>query len=554
MGQRVCTNTSFVPNGGDFSGSSYSPSYLEKVEICNHAMLKLVKKGRAFAFSLDALQRSGQIKKLVINRLQWATKTDCLEGRTCLNPSWSTPKYPSLNDSINREFSDKCYPQQTLPLMPDLAEMACQQRDQYPGEQLAGATVDVSAAYNQFPQSTGAALQQAVQLRVSDGAGGNMAIVVIIPVGMFGHTLAGDVYMQCGRAVDEKHNMGQPVRRSATYLDDGLLMNPLRLIHRSVHDYSELLLKLFGKNLTNPVINYEKVKIWENQLIGIGWKFNFVDWTVQPKEQGMNKMLHRLFTLVPVGATVVNALDLEVLTSTLSWYAAGIPAGTSFISSLFACKNLAGPSRRVVLSVEAQADLLWWRALMIVAFETPGCLAASIDSVRRRKIADLYLITDACTSVGGGAWVSSTHLGEKIDEYGDAAIRWTQDEFIMFESMNVSINVLEYFTVIYYVLLWGEKFRNKIIHVKCDNTSAVSWIVKSRASHSPAADSLAKLFSLYCLRMHILFFLPISLVLITLLLISVPAILNFLNRGQTMRPLVGTCAGHARGGSSVDDC
>ena len=78
-------------------------------------------------------------------------------------------------------------------------------------------------------------------------------------------------------------------------------------------------------------------------------------------------------------------------------------------------------------------------------------------------------------------------------------IRWTSEEIIAFELMGVSINVLEYYVVVYYVLLWGDQFQNRIIHVKCDNTSAVSWLVKSRASHSPAADSLAKLFSLYCL-------------------------------------------------------
>jgi hypothetical protein len=73
----------------------------------------------------------------------------------------------------------------------------------------------------------------------------------------------------------------------------------------------------------------------------------------------------------------------------------------------------------------------------------------------------------------------------------------------MFNQMGTSINVLEYFTVVYYVILWGNLLKDKIVHVKCDNTSAVSWIMRNRTKHNNAAESLARIFSLFCLSNNI---------------------------------------------------
>ena len=393
------------------------------------------------------------------------------------------------------------YPKPVLPLMPDIAELACRQRDKYPGQQLCGATVDVSSAYNQFPQSVNSAMQQAVQLKIDNGIGGFIAIIIILLVGMFGHTLAGDIYCQLAQGFDEKHNMNLETKRSTTYIDDAVIIDPRSLIVASVDEYIGHVETLFGKD---KVVNMKKVKIWDTGLIGIGWQFNFESWTVQPKDMGLAKLMFRLFRLVPIGTKSCQRQDLEQLSGSLVWYAAGLPAGKSFVSSLFRCQKQVGRSQRVMLSAEAQADLTWWRGIILAALSCPGCLAASIDSVRRYKTPDLFLITDACTTVGGGAYVSLTPAGIPLPDFdSDSAIRWTKEEIKMFEEIGVSINVLEYYVVVFYVLLWGKNFSNKVIHVQCDNTSAVSWIVKSRANHNPAADSLAKLLSLFCLRYNI---------------------------------------------------
>ena len=99
--------------------------------------------------------------------------------------------------------------------------------------------------------------------------------------------------------------------------------------------------------------------------------------------------------------------------------------------------------------------------------------------------------------------MSLTLGGKPIDGFMYDAIRWTREEKAAFIEMEVSINVLEYFTAVYYIMLWSEKCENKVIHLECDNTAAVSWIVKSRAGHSSYADALTKVFSLFCLKYNI---------------------------------------------------
>ena len=495
VGQRVCTGPGFKPNGG--AETSNSSSYNKMRPICNHAILKMVEKGRAIAISKETLIQTNQMKGLVVNRLTWAKKTGDIEGRTCLDPSTGSIQFPSLNESIDRTRSDLLYPKCVLPMLYDIAELACRQRARHPGKRLSGATVDISSAYNQFPQHTASAKQQAVQLKVDLDGGLCICIIVILLVGMFGHTLAGDVYNQVGKLLHDKHNENE--ERSATYIDDAAFIDDSDLIDASVDAYKESVRKVFGDN---GVINDKKVFIWSDMLIAIGWQFDFLTWTVQPKQLGLDKLMYRLFVLIPVGARTVLRNDLEKLTGTLSWYAAGIPYGKSFISSLFACQRAVG--HRIALTVQAQADLTWWRALIVIAHHRPGSLAASIDAVRRDRVPDLFLVSDASSTVGGGAWVALSLEGSPLEPFNEnSSIRWSADEIIIFESSGVSINVLEYYVVVYYILLWGNEFRNKIIHVKCDNSSAVSWIVKSRALHSPFADALSKLFSLFCLKMNI---------------------------------------------------
>jgi hypothetical protein len=67
---------------------------------------------------------------------------------------------------IDYTVSERLYPTPSLPLLPDVAELACRQRDAYPGQPLAGATIDVTAAYNQCALTVNAAKMTATKINV----------------------------------------------------------------------------------------------------------------------------------------------------------------------------------------------------------------------------------------------------------------------------------------------------------------------------------------------------------------------------------------------------
>ena len=137
----------------------------------------------------------------------------------------------------------------------------------------------------------------------------------------------------------------------------------------------------------------------------------------------------------------------------------------------------------------------------------PHILSFPISHLRRNLKCDEVLFTDASSSIGGGGWIAKSVI-ELNDVKLEGFIRWSPEEINAFESgINgkiIDINVLEFFVVIYFVLLWGKELKGKVIQIKCDNTAAISWILKMRASNkSPVADTLVKIFALFCVAMDI---------------------------------------------------
>jgi hypothetical protein len=499
-GQREAMIASFTPNGGREVSSG--GSYRSMRAICNQSIFDLQRKGQCVIFSYDMLKSTGAMNELHVSPLVWATKPGKVLGRTCLHASKSSRNHLSYNESIDMLKSRQLYAKPQLPLLPDLAEMACRQQDTYPGQILAGATVDVSTAYNQFPMTPAAAKLTATQIDIPRLLGGWIKLIVIYIVGMFGCATAGDVYCQIAQTVDELHNAGRGESpRSKTYIDDGLLIDSPQHIAQSTEEYIGHVITLLGNNQT---IQREKVRIWTSELEGIGWHFDFATWTVRPKAKGLAKMLLILFRDITLDATSISETDLDRLTGLLTWYAEGIPLGAKFVSSFYACKHkINEQSKKAKITVEMHRDLLWWRALTLVAYTHPQTIAASISSVRRNLHVDMFMHTDASSLVGGGAYISETLEGSPSPEYVAEPLRWTKAEMEIFQQMNTSINILEYFTVIYYVMVWSKLLRNKVVHIKCDNTSAVSWIMRNRAKHNMAAESLARIFSLFCLSHNI---------------------------------------------------
>ena len=69
----------------------------------------------------------------------------------------------------------------------------------------------------------------------------------------------------------------------------------------------------------------------------------------------------------------------------------------------------------------------------------------------------------------------------------------------MFVEGGIFINTLEYFAAVYCVMLWGDRLRGQVVYLECDNTSAVLWLSKGRATAGGViTDSICKIFSLFC--------------------------------------------------------
>ena len=135
--------------------------------------------------------------------------------------------------------------------------------------------------------------------------------------------------------------------------------------------------------------------------------------------------------------------------------------------------------------------------------KSPHIFSARIDQLATTPEPDYTLFTDASTSTGAGAWY--------IDESGERMeiwIRWCEAELEVIQKLKrdggISINELEFIAVMYAVISWGEKLKGKTIKIMCDNTTAISWIMKQRGSNkSPVAEYLVQVFVLYCMMMDI---------------------------------------------------
>ena len=497
QGSRDFMVPDFKPNGG--KESALSQSYNVHRRICNDAMVKLVAEGKALAFTMDKLISTGHLSELHTSVLTRADKVGSKKGRVCFHLSYKSLHHPSVNQSVDFEASDATYPMPELPHLPELAEMACTQRDAYPGQRLSGATIDVATAYQQNPQSLASCKRIATKVRIPHPTLANSFIylVIIVLVGMWGHTRAGNVFCVVGALVSAHINRGRATPQSLTYIDDSMIITPDTLVQGVVDECLSLIRALWG----DEGVNYEKVHIYPGALEGIGWHFDFDAWRVQPKTRGLRKLLVYLFTFIPLGARFVDPDRLEQVLGLLMWYAVGLPAGKSFMASLFALKKDAMRLRRgiIPLSLRAQRDINWWRAITIVANTCPHILGADIDTVRKNPTPTIYLRTDASSLVGAGGMASLTKGGEPLS-WEDSAIRWTKEELRMFTELEIYINTLEYFAAVFCIMLWADKLKGQVVFVECDNTAAVAWLSKGLAAAGGAVtDSLCKIFSLFCL-------------------------------------------------------
>jgi hypothetical protein len=368
--------------------------------------------------------------------------------------------------------------------------MICQQREYY-GEdvELMGATVDVSKAYTQYQNSVKTSKLFSTYLKFEEGD-----VVAIYLVGVFGFTRAGHIYCLFARAIDFLHNAGRPIPASVTYIDDGILVGPQAVLDSDVPAYCEIVTSVFCPDACNR----KKTRMHGRELVALGWMFQLRSdiWRVSPKPRAIRKIFAALFLWIPPGMVKVENEMLRRVVSLLSWYLRAIPSGTAFLASLFACLDQGANSRRwTSLSHFAILDLDWLRGLSLASMKDASLFSSSIHHLRERLSPTLVMWTDASTSFGGGGVLRDLNGSE----LARGQMKWSDEEQDMMLNLGVSINVLEFFTAVYFVLLWGQLLRGKVVRVWCDNTSAVAWLVKMRGSSKTMASlGIVKVASLYC--------------------------------------------------------
>jgi hypothetical protein len=238
---------------------------------------------------------------------------------------------------------------------------------------------------------------------------------------------------------------------------------------------------------------------------------------VAPKSRAIDKIYSTLFYILPHNFCDENIIFriprrtfLEVA-SLLSWYSVGLKLGNAFVHSIFKSAGWGDLDSLKEVSLNCKRDVGWWKILSLASMKDPWLLSTDISSLRRNQVPDLFMATDASTTVGGGGWLGMS--SNESSAFLEASIRWTIEEIAAFkvfefkhEGKRVDINVLEFFTAMYMVMLWGSLLRGKVIFIQCDNTAAVSWLLKLRASNkSPIAETLVQLFSLFCIYYDITF-------------------------------------------------
>ena len=512
-GAKSFCKPNFVPNGG--SGKfKQSKSYFQWRALCNRHMFKLQAQGRAVILPWKSINVETQ-KLVHLNSLILAPSSNPnKEGRCCLNASYriklKDANFPSLNEGTDLMASDDFYKPTVLPTLRDLCDRAMEAKVRADRDKtlVVGATIDVADAYRQITLTYESTLHRAVMIYLGDTE--LEPHVVFIVVNNFGDTRAGHIYNVAGKFVDFVHRNSTKYEASETYIDDTIIFESQNLLEQS---------RMIAKNSISAMFTESAIKpakdiVWGQQMVALGWHFDLREdvWRVAPKEKGLQKLYGALFCLIPKihnlpdQRTRIRKGDLRKVAAILTWYSAVFEIGKPFVQSFW--RNIGwglNENEWIILKDDTMRDVLLWRAIILLSMRDPHIFSSGIERLASKPSPQLIITSDASKLIGGGAWIVLED-GQKLE----CIIRWTPEELniikgvLLIEESNdkgISINILEFFVVMYAILLWGkDHLKGKVIQVNCDNTSAVSWILKQRGSNkAPIGEFLVQIFVLYSL-------------------------------------------------------
>jgi hypothetical protein len=221
------------PNGAAAAIGSDRPSHPHH-SIIRHQLAKLVNKGKAIAVKLVDLSPAPADRAIVnVNSTLLARKNGDPTGRFCLNLKRGHGN-DAFNDAMDSSMSE-AFPRFRPINCSHIAEMACAARDAYPGEVLYGGTMDSSQAFNQVSATAPYCLATAT--RIDD-------LVVIPLTNQWADKYGGDSYCVYSEAFAQQHNADH--KRSETYVDDTMMVNPQNVLKSDMDAFSTLLDTAFG--------------------------------------------------------------------------------------------------------------------------------------------------------------------------------------------------------------------------------------------------------------------------------------------------------------------
>jgi len=322
------------------------------------------------------------------------------------------------------------------------------------------------------------------------------------------------------------------------------------VIHQAVTYARNLIGNVLGAQATEP----RKTKWFYGCLVGIGWYFNLIysEFYVLPKPEKLRKIVHYLFNVIPVGSAIAPYTAVRELQGLLCWFSAALPLGKSFVYSLFRCR----PNRDGVVSFSAVCirDLDFWRSLVRCAMIYPKLFGAKLENLEYGRLPVWFIRTDASTSHGGGGWLSKSSSWVPGAAHSRCfALRWTAEELANINQwlldipcpnteeevdllqenlhyycsvstipesirnldtlrgstasdqqassfqpvLSVDINVLEFATAVFAMMLWAPFIQGSCVCLGADNTATLCWLVKYKTTNL-ASDVVLKLLALTC--------------------------------------------------------
>ena len=310
------------------------------------------------------------------------------------------------------------------------------------------------------------------------------------------------------------------------------------VIHQAVTYARNLIGNVLGAQATEP----KKTKWFYGCLVGIGWYFNLVysEFYVLPKPEKLRKIVHYLFNVIPVGSDIAPYTAVRELQGLLCWFSAALPLGKSFVYSLFRCR----PDHDGLVSFSAVAirDLDFWRSLARCAMIYPNLFGAKLENLEFGRKPSWFIRTDASTGHGGGGWLSKANTWlPGVDASRCFALRWTADEVANINKwvsdiprpstvqemeflqgnlhhycssetnpqspehdaarfcspLSLDINVLEFATAVFAMMLWAPLMQGSCVCLGADNTATLCWLIKYKTTNL-ASDVILKMLALTC--------------------------------------------------------